>query len=231
MRNCLVLALIVCFPIASFAEKAGIENRNYNIGVSGSGTEHGNSYALLAIARTPVAAYTGMFLSGNASAFKGKSSYLDSTSQSVGVGVFFRKYKFGTIGASYGYTKMETDAGAQNIKGNINTVSLNSALYIKNVDLAFVGSKATPNTGNNVVSAAVGVSSYFSDNFRAGVSVGGMDAAGSSSVNVIYQPAILSNVVSISATYTNASSIDTLSLSLNYYYGSKVTLIDRARRY
>ena len=229
MKKLGVLGL--CFiPIIAFGEPSGIDNQNYTISTLGNNSDYGSRITLSGEARFPVIDYTGISLSANLEKFNGKNNYLDSSSKSVGLGVFLRKYDLGLIQAKYNYNESEADSTSISLKNSIETYSLNGAYYINNFDILFTRLEGKPDIGNSIQSSFIGAAYYLNENLRLSGLIGGMDADESYTMYLAYQPEIFKNNISISVSYQDTKSNDTLGFELSYYFDTKVSLIDRVRR-
>jgi type I restriction-modification system DNA methylase subunit len=88
----------------------------------------------------------------------------------------------------------------------------------------FVSSAAIANT------SAASITYYVNENIKEGVSITSMDV-GLNNVFLLYQPKYFGNSTALSLSYQDSESNDTLTFSLAYYFDTKVSLKDRARRY
>jgi len=230
MKRCVVFFGALCLSGAAVAENPGIEKTNYSISGSVSDADRGSSVSLAGQARVPIANYTGASITGRYSDFNGKNNYIDSSTNSVTLGVFVRDYDLGIINASYGYSRTESDSSISNSKNSIDSISLSGTYYYKEFDLGLGRSKAKPDTGGSLNMSSASVSYYINQNFELGATVLKMDAD-ATNYFITYQPGAFGNAASLSVSYLDSTIHDTLTVSLSYYFDTKVSLKDRNRRY
>jgi len=231
VKKIVLLIILLCFRFLLIADSSGIEEQNYRLSISGYDSEIGNSLSLSGSARFPVADYTGISLNAGLAEFNGKNSYVDSSGQAIGMDIFFRKYDLGIIQAGYNYGKSQSDIGSSTFRNDSQTYSLNATYYIENFDILLARSKSDFEIGESSNTSTMGISYYINDIFRAGVSAGGMDTQDSYSLGATYQPEIFNNDIGISAGYGFGKGDASYTISLSYYFGTRVSLLDRIRKY
>ncbi|WP_428253067.1 hypothetical protein [Gynuella sp.] len=228
MKRYLVFFSTLCLFSAAVAENRGIEETNYSVLGSVSDADSGSRMSLTGLARVPITNYTGASITGRYSDFNGKNSYIDSSTNSFGLGVFVRDYDLGIINASYVYSRTEADSS--NSKNSIDSISLSGTYYYKAFDLGLGRSKAKADTGSSFNTSRTSVSYYVNENLKVGATVIKMDAD-DTDYFISYQPHAFGNVAALSMAYQDSSTNDTLTISLAYYFDTRVSLKDRARRY
>ncbi len=232
MKSSVIFTMLFTLPVIATADpQGGVEDSNYQVTISGTSSDYGNTARLSGGARFPVADNTGMSLSAGLTEFNGKNSFADSSSRLVGLGIFFRKYDLGIINAGYSYSESETDLVSGTKKNNFDTYSLNGTYYIDMFDISLYRSTATDTTGSSFNSSRISAAYYANDNLRISASAGGMDSDESYTFGVLYQPETFNNAIGISATYQEDKTYDSYNVSITYHFDTKVSLIDRIRRY
>ena len=116
------LAVIICACLisnAAISENQGIKDANYRLSASASDSDSGNRMSISGGVRLPIADYTGATIIGRYSDFNGNNNYIDSSTNSASLGLFFRKYDLGIINATYGYSKTEVDTTITSSKNSI----------------------------------------------------------------------------------------------------------------
>jgi hypothetical protein len=230
MKRFLVFFSTLCLFSTAVAENRGIEETNYSLFGSISDEDNGSSMSLAGQARFPIANYTGANIIVGYSDFNGKNNYIDSSTNSFGLGVFIRDYDLGIINASYMYSQSESDSSISNLKNNIDSISLSGTYYHKEFDLGLGRFKAKVDSGSSLNTSSASVSYYVNENLKVGATVIKMDAD-DTYYFIAYQPRAFGNVAALSVAYQDASINDTFTISLAYYFDTKVSLKDRARRY
>ncbi|MGD9169959.1 MAG: hypothetical protein PVI97_07855 [Candidatus Thiodiazotropha sp.] len=226
-RN-LVIIIGACFVSnAVIAENQGIEETNYELSATISDSDVGNTLSIKGGIRLPIAGYAGASISASYSDFNGENSYVDSSDNSVFLGVFFRKYDLGIINVNYGYYRSEVDSPLGNLKDSINSINVSGVYYCKELDIGLRRSRANPDSINT---SGASVSYYVNENLKVGASIARMDMD-HNTVFLQYQPKYFGNSTALSLSYQDSESNDTLTFSLAYYFDTKVSLKDRARRY
>lgn len=225
-----ILGACCCLSNVVLAEEQGIEDTNYRLSASVSAFDSGNNRSLSGEARFPIANYIGASITGRYLDFDGKNEYIDSSTSSVDLGIFLRKYDLGVININYDYSRLEADLSVENADFDIKTLSLGGTYYFKELDVGFKRLKTEPDSGSSFNVFSANMAYYVNDNFSIGASILKMDADGSS-VFASYQPELFGDKMSIFASYQDSDTDDILTISLSYYFDTKVSLKDRARRY
>ena len=231
MRSCIVFIVLVSTPAILFGGTAGIEGRNYQISISGSDSDIGNRYSFSGQARLPVANYTGVTLRGSFAEFNGKNNYIDSTSRSIGLGAFIRNYDYGIVNIGYMHTSSEHDSWSGSKESSIDSFSLNGTYYVDKFDFSISRSIGTPDEGSSIHRSNIGAAYYITENLRASIAIGGMDADETNSFNLLFQPKALNNTVSVSASYQDNELSELYGFSIAYYFNTKVSVNERIRKY
>lgn len=215
---------------AAIAENKGIEDTNYSVSTSASDSDSGNRMSISGKVRLPIADYTGATIIGRYSDFNGNNNYIDSLTNSASLGVFFRKYDLGIINATYGYSQTEADTTITSSKKSIKSISLNGIYYYKEFDVGLGRSKANPDSGNSLNTSTASISYYVNENLKVGASVIRMDQD-DMNFFISYQPETFGNNIGFAASYVDSETNDTATVSVTYYFGTRVSVKDRGRRY
>lgn len=223
-----VLTMLAAMP--AFAANPAVEAANYAVSAALSNGDIGDSYRLSATARFPLVDYAGASVSGHYAEFKGADNYIDSSSRSAALGLFVRKFDLGIVSMDYGHTRSSPEGGFGLKDYNTNSLSLTGTYYLDRFDLS-LGRAKFRGIGAPFNSSALGLAYYLDDGFRMGASYSGMDADHAKSLHFAYQPAVFGNAIGISGGYTDTRDDDSISLSISYFFNTRVSLIDRTRRY
>lgn len=253
MRNSAVAVILCALPVVAAAQPGGIAARNYSLGVDGITSDIGDRHALFGEARFPIADYVGMFASAELSRFEGEDRYLEATTVAGTIGALVRNSNFGALEASYTYGDSDQKPlyqepsvsgffgpSAREFKSTREGYSLAGRLFIKKVDL-----EVTLSDWNSELDLAedeytssryldfdihliFAASYYFGDNFSMSANSTESDSWG---ISATYQPAGFVGALGITGGYSTKSLNDAYQLSLVYHFGTKVSLIDRSRRY
>jgi hypothetical protein len=226
-----VLALMAAFPVVAVGGSGGIEEGNSLVSVTGMDSTMGNSFLLSGEARFPVSAYTGMWIDAGISAFSGKNAFVDSTTKQAGVGVLARKYELGILQASFTHGELEYDLNPGTDKSKFNVYSLGGSYYFDRVDASLSFTTIDPDVGDTVRGSTIGASYYVTDNTSVGAAHHRMDSNDSYSLHLAHQPAMFHNDVRVGLDYQTDNDVDSYYFSISYFFGTKVSLIDRVRRF
>lgn len=226
------LAVILGVFFVSNVAMAGnqvIEETNYRLSGSVSDSDSGNQMSVTGNVRLPLAEYIGASITGGYSDFNGKNSYIDSSTESASLGLFVRKYNLGVINVSYGSSQSKVDA-PNSSKYSTKSMSLNGIYYYNNFDIGLGRSKVDPDSGNSLNASMVGISYYVSDNLRIAASAIRIDQD-DMIFSVSYQPEMFGNNIGVEASFIDYDTNDTVTISVAYYFGTRVSVKDRIRRY
>ena len=231
MKKFTSVVLACCLPTLNLFASPGIEATNYSVTGSFSSLDYGDTLSLSGQIRTPIADYTGFTFDAGFSEFDGDGNYLDTSTRSASMGLFVRRYDLGMIDLRYAY--QSTDADIESDPLHTHTVALAGTYYFNRFDLMLSRSKTRPEMSHNLNSSNLGIAYYLTDNLRGGINVGGMDSKDSYIVHINYQPMIFDNAIGLSLSYQGVKDIsdDLLRLSLSYFFDTKVSLLDRTRKY
>lgn len=240
MRKRVALMVVSCFPVVSLAGELAVKETNYGLGASYSTVDSGspgtqNSYSVTGLSRFAIEDNVGMQLAASIdkSYYKSNSYNSDVSGLWVSAGFFVRDYDIGSVnmGFSYGRMGYDSDLGSY-VDSSYQSVSLSGTYYLDQFELGTGVSQtdssyalSEPSRSSHIVAGY-----YINDNLKLSATVAGLDSSGRS-LNIIFQPAILNNQWSISGTLTNGQAYDRYSISLGYYFDTKVSLMDRNRRY
>jgi hypothetical protein len=232
MKKYAVILTALCLPGTTMAENLGIEKMNFALSALTSDSDIGNEISVSGRARFPLAGHFGASISGKYSDFNGKNGYLDSSTNFASLGIFVRKFDLGIINATYDYSRSEFDPTFDNSKKSIHTISLSGTYYFNDFDFGLGRSKVDPDSDSvsSFNTSKASISYYVDNNFVIGATILKMDAD-DSVISASFQPTSFGNNVAISASYLDSDTNDTFSVSLRYYFDTKVSLKDRARRY
>ena len=228
----LLLATLLITPVIAFGKPGGIEASNYTAGFNATDTEIGNIYSLYGDIRLPVTDYLGATLniSGTKSAYD--APYFDSTTAAAGVGLLFRKYDLGSLEIGYGYSDTNYDVPGSDFNIRSNTYTLDGTYYLGRFDITASRSVYDPDSGNNSHGLQIGAAYYLTDNLQAGISAGGMDNEDSYSFAIIHQPSFFNNNIGYTIGVVDSADFDpSYYLSVAYFFGTRVSLIERFRKY
>lgn len=230
MKKHAVIVMALCLPGSAMAENLGIEKMNFFLSASTSESDAGNRISLDGSARFPLSGHFGASITGRYSDFNGKSDYIDSSNYATYLGIFYRKYDLWMISADYGYSRFEPDSTFGNSKNSLNSITLNGTYYFNEFDFSLGRSKADSDSGSSFNTSNARISYYVNNNLAIGAFIVKMDTD-DSGIYLSYQPESFGNNTAISATYQDSDTYDTFTVSLAYFFDTKVSLKDRSRRY
>jgi hypothetical protein len=223
-----VLAMLAAMP--AFAENPAVEAANYAVSAALSNGDIGDSYGLSATARFPLVDYVGASVSGQYAEFKGADNYIDSSSRSAALGLFIRQFDLGIVSLDYGHARSSPEGGFGLEDYNTNSLSLTGTYYLDRFDLS-LGRTKFRGAGETRNSSHLGGAYYLDDGFRLGASYSSANGDHAKSLHFAYQSAVFGNAIGISGGYTDTRDDDSISLSISYFFNTRVSLIDRTRRY
>jgi len=231
MRGLGVFLLIIASPVVAIGDTTGIEETNYRAGISGRNSDSGNSFSFSGVVRAPLVNNTGISLNVGLSEHNGVDNYVDQSNKSIGLGVFLREYELGLIQLRYNYSETVADIPSSTLKMNTDSLSLFGIYYIHNFNFSLFRSALKSDDGDKFNNLNIGLSYYFTDNFNTSLSFGGMESKDNNAISMYYQPKKFNNTIGISVNYSTSDRVDSYGLSVTYYFDTKVSLIDRNRRY
>ena len=231
MRNIAVLAILAFMPIIAVGKSGGMEKENYLIATSVNNSDIGDSLSFLGMARFPAAKYGGISLLAHTSEFNGKKNYIDSSSKGLRLDVFLRKYDLGIIQVGYGYSEKEHDFLSSTDTHTIDTHSLNGTYYIDKFDVSLSFLTGENDDGDSFDISNFGAGYFVNKNLQTRILIGGMDADGNNTIAISYQPEIFGNTAAVSASYDDTKLDNSFRFSVEYYFNTKVSFVDRVRKY
>ncbi|MEJ2591336.1 MAG: hypothetical protein P8178_08040 [Candidatus Thiodiazotropha sp.] len=230
MKGSAVSFLTILVVMPAFAENPAVEAANYAVSAALSNGDIGDSYGLSATARFPLVDYTGASVSGQYAEFKGADNYIDSSSRSAALGLFIRKFDLGIVSLDYSHTRSSPEGGFGLKDYNTNSLSLTGTYYLDRFDLS-LGRTKFRGVGETLSASHLGVAYYLDDSFRLGAGYSSANGDHAKSLQFDYQPAVFGNAIGLSGGYTDTRDDDSISLSISYFFNTRVSLIDRTRRY
>jgi hypothetical protein len=227
-----LLAALLATPVITFAKSGGIEASNYTGAFAVTDTEIGNSYSIMGEARLPVADYIGATLNISGSQSNNDKPWFDSATAAAGAGLLLRKYDLGSIAASYDYSDTDYEAPGGDFNIRRNTYTLDGTYYLGRFDLSASRSIDDPDQGDVSHSSQLGAAYYITDNLYASVGAGGMDMEDVYSLTIAHQPHLFNYNFAYSVGVIDSADFDpSYYVSIAYFFGTRINLIERFRKY
>ncbi|MBU6954063.1 hypothetical protein [Hahella sp. HN01] len=228
---------LAIFPVCTFAAEGGVANTNFEAGINYSQSRDSENYSVGGSVTLPVYSFVGANLNANASHQDGKDDQIDSDSHGLGGNLFLRDFNIGKIGLGYSYSKTSFDLPSwlspyvdddsesdhyrifgQYYLGDFTLSAIRYVSEAKEADERFNG-------------LALSAAWYATENVRTSLDASAMDSKDNYGITVEYQPELFQNAASVSFSYADGRKDDTFSVGFNYFFGTKVSLKDRDRKY
>ena len=182
---------------------------------------------------------THLNLSSNIQKTDGTDNVVDQDSYKLSSQIFARDYHVGELGLSYEYLRMMPNwltnknwitLPPKSI--DINSLGLYARYFVDKITLD-VGRFATKHdVYDTKYSSNVGVGYYLTNDILVNTSLSGIDSDGFYFVGMKFQPSILKKSVSFGFSYSDSKNTDPdYAMHISYYFGTRVSLIDRDRKY
>jgi len=240
--NRTILALLILIPVSVLgAENRGIESTNYEASFDYYNSNFRDIYSLTAVANLPIdgvfaANLTATFSDGNGKSFSGGRGF-DSTTSSMAAMLFMRDHSIGKVGAALAYSKSKNDyPSSLSAYKNQETTGyfVYGHYYLSYVTLFASRSYAENNDDFSIYASSAGLAIYLPSNF--GIALSGLRANQETDFDlaITYQPSYLNNNAALTFSYnrdSEDSDFDSYTLTFSYYFGTRVSLIDRDRKY
>lgn len=227
-----VVGLFCLFPVFVFAgEKGGVAASNFEASGSYSDSDASRSVSANGTYRRGIAEYFGYGLAATARRSNGKSTYLDSNGANAGINLFARRFDLGEAGLRYNHSYTKFDSRYGDISHNSDQYSVFASYYIDDFTLGFSRLSAHPEAVEHINTWNISASAYLLENTKLTASASGMDAKDAYGLSAEHQPSFLNNAASISASYNRSPEDDSFSVSLSYFFGTRVPLQQRDRQY
>lgn len=221
--------------LAAAGEDGGIVDTNYGVGLDYLKSRHTDTTGVSGSLNLPVYADVGSNLFAGGSKTNGHDGYVNDDSYSFGGTAFLRDFEVGKIGilGAYYQTKLDlpSNADVMNDELEANQYSLSGEYYLGNLTLGADRTVLDVKDGDNYNSWSGFAFVYLGENTRFSIDGSGMDAKDSFGLGVSHQPGFLNNSTEVSFVYNGARHDDTFSLSIDYYFGTRVSLVNRDRMY
>ena len=239
-NNKLLIVIFAFIPFVSFAtEGPAVQSTNFEAGGSYGSSSIFNTYALNATANLPIGNDFGtnlnMSLRESDGRRHGNTRGIDSTHQSLIASFFYRDVNSIKAGISYGYSHSEYDfQGPGDNTDRSDNYAIFGEYYIKQFTVAASRSYASNDDNFEAYSTQLMASWYLLENSMIGLMQGRYKGENSYLANFTHQPSFMENNLSFSLQYYSSrlgGTGDSLTVSLNYYFGTRVSLVDRDRRY
>ena len=235
-----LIFIFAIIPFASFAaDGPAVQSTNFEAGGSYNSSSVFNTYSLNAGVNLPISngfgTNIGIRLADSDGRRHGNTRGVDSTHQALAASIFFRKVDSVKAGIRYAHSRSEYDAL---ISGDDTVNSDNYAIfgeyYIKQFTVAASRSYTSDDDNFEAYSTQLMTSWYLLENNMIGLMQSRYKGENSYLANITYQPSFMKNNLSFSLQYYSSrigGTGDSIAVSLNYYFGTRVSLIDRDRRY
>ncbi|ABC27596.1 hypothetical protein HCH_00697 [Hahella chejuensis KCTC 2396] len=231
MNAVIKFASLTLFPVFAFAVDGGVADVNFDAGLDYTHSRHSDSYQLAGSANLPIYSFIGGNLHGNATQVDGHNERVNADVYSLGATVFARDYFLGKIGLSYSYSETDFDLPWADTADTDN-YGVFAQYYLTDFTLSASRNIAKfDNLEDNHNSWNLGATWYANENVRTSLHASGMDSKDNYGIAVEYQPELFQNAASVDFSYSDGRKDDTFSVGFNYFFGTKVSLKDRDRKY
>ncbi|HEY0634097.1 MAG TPA: hypothetical protein VGE00_01850 [Gammaproteobacteria bacterium] len=244
----LLLALLSLVPLQAGAAHGGIESPNYSLGVAVEDSEWYRGYTLSGTARLPLVDYVGLTLGAGlgtveeSDKLRDSRMSIDDSYTDAQVGIVVSDFAIGKVTADYTRSDYDSTMTIGNTTYQYdwyyNIYQLSGIYFFNRFDLeatrmwlkSYSDDFSAKSSGTHF---AIGY--YPTDNLRAALR-GYADSEGYT-LSLMYQPQLFNNTVGLGFSMTDSLDSDDdigrpiYTLNLAYYFGTKVSLIDRHRRY
>lgn len=240
-KNYKVLYLLLFFPLVSFAsEEPAIESTNFEVGGGYSSSKIFNSYSLAGTLNLPLSESFGAHITGmirdSDGRRDGNTRGIGSKGQAILARLFFRNPSYTKLGiiAGYSHSKLDESLSSGDDTSDSEVYGIFGEYYLDNFSIMAARTNSSNDRDFETYVTELFGAWYFSDNTAIGL--GQIRVVGEEDYGVViaHQPSFMNNDMSFSvAYYSNSDSgkFDSLSVQLSYYFGTRVSLIERDRKY
>jgi len=235
--------LLLLFPIAVCgAENQGIESANYEGRVVYYNSHYHDVDSLKTTANLPISKIFAANLSaeidnGFGKNYKGGRGF-DFTSAEFSTSVFIRDQSIGKIGVSFAYAKSHHDYPSNFFAPKddvIKKYAVYGSYYVDFITLA-ASRNYYESVENNIENYTTSIGLDLYPSLNTAISLYSYSSLQDTDYNfaITHQPSLFNNNADLTFSYYNNSSnhdFDSYTLSFNYYFGNRVSLIDRDRKY
>ncbi len=228
------LVYLACLPVLAVAgENGGVLETNYGAGIAYSESRNSKGLRASGNVSIPVYKYIGSTLFVNGSKTEGEKNSLDSDAYRVGGVAFLRDFNLGKLGvsAAYNKTNFDTPSGSSLDDTELNQYGLLGQYYFNDFTFGANRNVVDSKDFDDFNSWTASIDWYWQENTKLSLDGSGMDAKDSYGIRVSHQPNFFNNSTDITFSYNGYRTDDVFSLSVNYYFGTLVTLQDRDRKY
>ena len=226
-----ICMLAMLLPSIVSAGEGGIMESNGSIMAMFSDSNHYSHAGIGLGYRLPVGDYGGVVFAAAVTDTNGKDSYLNSTGQAAGVEAFLRKYDMGLVSASYSHGEVKADLNPGSLTASYDSYSVTGVYYFGDVDAMLGYTRLESDIVNNPDTYRVAGRLYLGDNVATELEVNKDDVTDTYGISFVYQPNMFANSVGVTAGYQSSDNEDTVSISIKYHFDTKVSLIERNRKY
>lgn len=225
------LAFVPVLVIAG--ESGGVFETNYGAGLAYSDSRNSSSLRASGNVSVPVYKYIGSTLFINGRKTEGEKNTIDTNSYRIGGTAFLRDFDLGKvgIGAAYNKTNFDSTFGISLDETELYQYSLLGQYYLNDFTIGADRTTVDSKDFDDFNSWTGSIAWYWQGNTKLLFSGSGMDAKDSYGISASHQPEYFNNSTEITFAYSGSKNNDVFSLSVNYYFGTLVSLIDRDRKY
>ena len=237
-----IIILACCLPLAvSATENQAITDTNFQADLAYSTSEYFDHVILSGIVNLPISDNLGASLGAIASNTNGKTVNggrgIDSKLYGLNALVFVRNQNMGRLGLGYALAHSENDESNSSSfpdERDIHGYRLLGEYYLDTITLTGSRNYSADDDDNEFFSSTLAVAWYVQDNIRLNIARLMHQDQYDSIILLELQPALMNNAMSISLAYekdSDDSDFDTYGISVSYFFGTRVSLIDRDRKY
>ncbi len=243
----LLLALLSLIPLQASAAHGGIESPNYSLGVAAEDSEWTRRYDLAGAARLPLVDYVGLTLGAvvgtaeESDKLRDSGMSIDDSDTEAQLGLVVSDFTIGKVSADYSRLDYDSTMTIGNTTyqydGYYNTYQLSGVYFFSRFDLGATRMwlKSYSDDSSSKSSATLFAVGYYpTDNLWAALRTDTDTEL--YELSLMYQPQLFNNAIGLGFSMTDSVDSDEngrpyYSLNLAYYFGTRVSLIDRNRRY
>lgn len=239
-NNELLCYLLTVLPIIAIAEEElAIQSTNFEVGGRYENSKIFKSYFLNGIANIQInklfGANIGAYFRDSDGRRYGNTYGIGTDSSTLATTIFVRDPSIGRAALLYalGHSKSDNKASSDRTVDS-DSYSLFGEYYLKRFTIFASRIYSSSDRGYDQYSTSIAGAWYILDNMNIVLNRYRANGEYSDYATINFQPSFLNNSAGVSVAYASSrygSKLDSITVSLNYYFDTRVSLIDRDRRY